>query len=34
VDIYTNRISHLEHAVEMQDVELEERAKTITNPEQ
>jgi hypothetical protein len=34
VDIYTHRIIHLEHAVEMQDAELEERAETIANLEQ
>jgi hypothetical protein len=31
VDIRTHRIIHLEHAMETQDVKLEERAETITN---
>jgi hypothetical protein len=34
VDISTHRIIHLEHNVEVQDAELEERAKMITNVEQ
>jgi hypothetical protein len=31
VDIRTDGIIHLEHAVDMQDVRLEERAETIAN---
>jgi hypothetical protein len=34
VDIYTHRIIHLEHHVEAQDAELEERVEMITNFEQ
>jgi hypothetical protein len=34
VDIRTHGIIHLEHHIEAQDVELEERAKMITNLEQ
>jgi hypothetical protein len=34
VDIHTHGIIHLEHHVEAQDAELEERAKMITNLEQ
>jgi hypothetical protein len=34
VDIHTHRIIHLEHHVEEQDAELEERAKMIANLEQ
>jgi hypothetical protein len=34
VETRTHRIIHLEHHVEVQDVELEERAETITNLEQ
>jgi hypothetical protein len=34
VDIRTHGIIHLEHHVEAQDAELEERAKMITNLEQ
>jgi hypothetical protein len=34
VDIRTHGIIHLEHHVEAQDVELEERAEMITNLEQ
>jgi hypothetical protein len=34
VETHTHRIIHLEHQVEVQDVELEERAETITNLEQ
>jgi hypothetical protein len=34
VDIHTHRIIHLEHHVEAQDVEHEERAEMITNLEQ
>jgi hypothetical protein len=34
VDIYTHGIVHLEHHVESQDIELEERAETITDLEQ
>jgi hypothetical protein len=34
VDIRTHGIIHLEHHVEMQDVELEQRAKMIANLEQ
>jgi DNA polymerase sigma len=34
VDICTQRIVHLEHHVEVQDAELEERAEMITNLEQ
>jgi uncharacterized protein YueI len=33
VDVCTYRIIHLEHAIEAQDAELEERAETITNLE-
>jgi predicted RNase H-like nuclease (RuvC/YqgF family) len=34
VETRTHRIIHLEHHVEVQDTELEERAETITNLEQ
>jgi hypothetical protein len=34
VDIHTHRIIHLEHHVEVQDAELEERAEMIANLEQ
>jgi predicted RNase H-like nuclease (RuvC/YqgF family) len=34
VETRTHRIIHLEHHVEVQDAELEERAKTIANLEQ
>jgi hypothetical protein len=34
VDIRTHRIIHLEHNVEVQDAELDERAEMITNLEQ
>jgi hypothetical protein len=34
VDISTHRIIHLEHTVEMQDIELEESAEMIANLEQ
>jgi hypothetical protein len=34
VDIHTHRIIHLEHHVEEQDAELEERAEMIANLEQ
>jgi hypothetical protein len=34
VDVRTHGIIHLEHAVEVQDIELEESAKTIANLEQ
>jgi hypothetical protein len=34
VEIYTHGIIHLEHHVEVQDAELEERVETITNLEQ
>jgi hypothetical protein len=34
VETHTHRIIHLEHQVEVQDVELEERAETIANLEQ
>jgi hypothetical protein len=34
VDVHTHRIIHLEHAIEAQDTELEERAETITNLKQ
>jgi hypothetical protein len=34
VDIRTHRIVHLEHHVESQDVELEERVETIADLEQ
>jgi hypothetical protein len=34
VDIHTHRIIHLEHHVESQDVELEERVEMITDLEQ
>jgi hypothetical protein len=34
VDICTHGIVHLEHHVEVQDAELEERAEMITNLEQ
>ncbi len=34
VDIYTHGIIHLEHHVEAQDVELEERVETTANLEQ
>jgi hypothetical protein len=34
VDIRTHGIIHLEHHVEVQDAELEERAEMITNHEQ
>jgi hypothetical protein len=34
VEIYTHGIIHLEHHVEVQDTELEERVETITNLEQ
>jgi hypothetical protein len=34
VDVCTHRIIHLEHTVEAQDVELEERAETIANLKQ
>jgi hypothetical protein len=34
VDIHTHRIVHLEHHVEAQDAEHEERAEMITNLEQ
>jgi hypothetical protein len=34
VDIRTHRIIHLEHAIEMQDTELEEMAEVIANLEQ
>jgi hypothetical protein len=33
VDVRTHRIIHLEHAIEAQDAELEERVETITNLE-
>jgi hypothetical protein len=34
VETHTHGIIHLEHHVEVQDAELEERAETITNFEQ
>jgi hypothetical protein len=34
VDIRTHRIIHLEHNVEVQDAELDERAEMIANLEQ
>jgi hypothetical protein len=34
VETNTHRIIHLEHNMEVQDAELEERAETITNLEQ
>jgi hypothetical protein len=34
VETHTHKIIHLEHHVEVQDVELEERAEMITNLEQ
>jgi hypothetical protein len=34
VETRTHEIIHLEHHVEVQDTELEERAETITNLEQ
>jgi hypothetical protein len=34
VDTHTHEIIHLEHHVETQDVEFEERAETISNLEQ
>jgi hypothetical protein len=34
VDVYTHRIVHLQHTMEIHDVELEERAEMITNIEQ
>jgi hypothetical protein len=34
VDIRTHGIIHLEHAIEVQDAELEERVETIFNHEQ
>jgi cell division FtsZ-interacting protein ZapD len=34
VDIHTHEIVHLEHHMELQDVELEERAETIADLEQ
>jgi hypothetical protein len=34
VDVCTHGIIHLEHAVEAQDVELEERVEIIANLEQ
>jgi hypothetical protein len=34
VETRTHRIIHLEHHVEVQDAELEERAETIANLEQ
>jgi hypothetical protein len=34
VDVHTHGIVHLEHHMEVQDVELEERAKMIANLEQ
>jgi hypothetical protein len=34
VDTHTHRIIHLEHHVETQDTELEERAEMIANLEQ
>jgi hypothetical protein len=34
VETHTHEIIHLEHHVEVQDVELEERTEMITNPEQ
>jgi hypothetical protein len=34
VDIHTHGIIHLEHHVEVQDAELEERAEMIANLEQ
>jgi hypothetical protein len=34
VDTRSHGIIHLEHHVEMQDIELEERVKMITNLEQ
>jgi hypothetical protein len=34
VDVRTHEIIHLEHAIEAQDADLEERAETIANLEQ
>jgi hypothetical protein len=34
VETHTHRIVHLEHHVEAQDAELEERAKMVTDLEQ
>jgi hypothetical protein len=34
VDVRTHRIVHLQHTMEIHDVELEERAEMITNIEQ
>jgi hypothetical protein len=34
VDVCTHRIVHLQHTMEIHDVELEERAEMITNIEQ
>jgi hypothetical protein len=34
VDIHTHEIIHLEHAIEMQDAELEEGAEMIANLKQ